>query len=167
MKINEGSARQGGFSNSNNPKIEPPEVIQQLPAATCVGNVYCPKPYASSRLTESDYRPLRTLLAIIAFSIIVSHSFALRAAQTGGLAAEEVPTFQLRGRVLSIDGRTPPSQTFTFHLGVSSAVVTTTGVRWSEWLKYERPQVEATLKGYPPIYLSGFPVLVGLENGRA
>ena len=99
--------------------------------------------------------------------MIVFHALASHAAQRGPLREEEVPTFQLRGRVLSVGGRTPTKETFTFRLDVSGAAVSSAGVQWSNWLKYDRPQVEATLKGYPAIYMREFPVVVKLEVGGA
>jgi len=81
------------------------------------------------------------------------------------LRPEEVPTFRLRARVASLGGKEPAGKKFTFRFGVPSPVVKSEGKAWSEWLKFGRPQVEKTLKGYPAIYMRGYPLVVRLNVG--
>ena len=88
---------------------------------------------------------------------------ALAAAGQSGLRVSDVPTFQLRARVVKLGGEEPASKKFTFRLGVPGKAETAVGNAWSEWLKFEKPQAEATLKGYPAIYMRGFPVVVRLH----
>jgi hypothetical protein len=88
---------------------------------------------------------------------------ALALAGQSGLRPEEAPTFQLRARVASVEGKEPAGRKFAFRLGVPGAAAKSEGKEWSEWLKFERPQVEATLKGYPAIYMRGYPVVVKLN----
>lgn len=76
--------------------------------------------------------------------------------------AEEVPTFQLRARVTSVGGAAPTDQS-KFNFRVGSAAAPAAGGAWSEWIKYDRAQVEATLKGYPAIYMAGFPIVTALS----
>ncbi len=97
--------------------------------------------------------------------ILVIASIALLALQPVALAApkltpEEVPEFRLRARVLSFGGQTPEGKKFSFGLaGVSG---TAEGSQWCAEIKFGRPQAEATLKGYPAIYMSGWPVVLRL-----
>ncbi len=76
------------------------------------------------------------------------------------LEPEEVPEFQLRVRVLKISGQVPEGRKFSFALaGVNG---TSEGNSWSTAIRFGRPQAEATLKGYPAIYMPGWPVVVRL-----
>ncbi|HUT34456.1 MAG TPA: beta-galactosidase trimerization domain-containing protein [Planctomycetota bacterium] len=84
-----------------------------------------------------------------------------------GLRPDDVPTFQLRARVVKIGGEEPGNRKFTFRFGVPGRAETAAGNAWSEWLKFELDQVVATLKGYPAIYMRGFPVVVKLVVGGA
>ena len=84
----------------------------------------------------------------------------------GAPKPEEVPMFQLRARVTGTNGAAPAADhKFTFRVG--SAATHATGSSWGEWLKYDRAQVEATLKGYPAIYMPGFPVVTALSTEGA
>ena len=74
------------------------------------------------------------------------------------LKPEEVPTFELRARVVKIADRQPAAakQTFSFRFGAPSNQVRTEGGQWSDWLKFESEQIEATLKGYPALYMNKY-----------
>ena len=97
--------------------------------------------------------------------ILVIASIALLALQPTALAAaklqpDEVPEFRLRARVLNFGGQAPEGKKFSFGLaGVSG---TAEGSQWCTEIKFGRPQAEATLKGYPAIYMSGWPVVLRL-----
>lgn len=86
-------------------------------------------------------------------------------ASSTDLKPEDVPTFQLRARVASIGGEKPEGQEFSFRFGVGGEQVVTNGSQWSDSLPFEREQIEATLKGYPAIYMDGWPVVVQLNVG--
>ncbi len=82
----------------------------------------------------------------------------------GAIAApppEQVPTFTLRARVAQVGGKSPEASKLTVHLGSASA--TLSGPAWSEWLAFDRTQVDRTLKEYPAIYLDRWPVVVHLS----
>jgi len=97
--------------------------------------------------------------------ILVIASIALLALQPTALAAaklqpDEVPEFRLRARVLSFGGQAPEGKKVSFGLaGVSG---TAEGSQWCTEIKFGRPQAEATLKGYPAIYMAGWPVVLRL-----
>lgn len=78
------------------------------------------------------------------------------------LKPEQVPAFQIRARVTQIADQPPGERKFTFRCGDGSAPSAVAGDAWSEWIKFDRPQVEANLKGYPAIYLRGWPVVTRL-----
>ncbi len=76
------------------------------------------------------------------------------------LKPEELPEFQLRVRVVSLGGQTPEGKKFSFALaGVDGAAE---GSGWSARIKFGRPQAQATLKGYPAIYMPGWPLVLRL-----
>lgn len=79
-----------------------------------------------------------------------------------GLRPGDVPTFQLRARVLKLGGEEPAGKRFSFRFGVPGKTEAAVGNAWSDWLKFELDQVVATLKGYPASYMRGFPVVVRL-----
>ncbi len=81
------------------------------------------------------------------------------------LKPEEVLTFQLRARIIAVGGQAPDGRKFSVRFGVQGPTATAAGNKWCDWLKFKRPQVEATLKGYPAIYMRGYPVVVKLEFG--
>lgn len=81
------------------------------------------------------------------------------------LTPEEVPTFQLRGHVVSLQGQAPTGKSFTYRLSSGSGQATSTGTDWSDWIKFDRPQVETVLKGYPALYMEGYPVITHLNVG--
>ena len=76
------------------------------------------------------------------------------------LNPEEVPEFQLKARLLKIGGEVPEGKKFSFGLaGVSGTAM---GSSWSPAIKFGHAQAEATLKGYPAIYMPGWPVALRL-----
>ncbi len=78
---------------------------------------------------------------------------------------EDVPTFQVRSRIVSVGGNEPAGQQFSLRYDVGGPTVTVEGGAWSKWLPFGQEQIEATLKGYPAIYLKGWPVVVRLVVG--
>jgi len=82
------------------------------------------------------------------------------------LKPEEVPTFQLRGRITACEEKDPGQKKFTLRLSGGNGAANVTGSAWSEWLKFDKSYAEATLKGYPALYMRGYPVVVKLSvNG--
>jgi hypothetical protein len=99
---------------------------------------------------------MRTL--VIAGVVVLAVQSATLAASK--LKPEEVPEFRLRARVTSIGGQLPEGKKLSFGLaGVSG---TAAGSQWSAELKFGRPQAEATLQGYPAIYMRGWPIVLRL-----
>jgi Beta-galactosidase trimerisation domain len=103
--------------------------------------------------------PLVGLLAASLLAIDAAHHVCMQR----GLRADEVPTFQLRARVLSVGGRKPAGRKLTFRLDATGAAVTAAGSTWSDWLIFDRPRVEARLREYPATSLRAFPLVVFLR----
>ena len=97
-------------------------------------------------------------------SAIVGLIFALPSvvAAGSGLKPDQVPEFRLRARVVRVAGQVPEGQAYTFALAGANA--TARGSAWSTEIKFSRPQAEATLKGYPAIYLPAWPVVLRLTG---
>lgn len=76
---------------------------------------------------------------------------------------DDVPAFRLRARVMSIAGAPPDGKTFTFRWSVPGDPVQSKASDWSPPLAFASSQIEATLKGYPAMYLKGYPVVVHLQ----
>jgi hypothetical protein len=85
-------------------------------------------------------------------------------AQTA-LRVDDVPAFEIRARILSIGGWPPGQRRFPLTLGVPAPAGTAVGGAWSNPIRFDRPQAEATLRGYPAVYLHGYPVVVLLRVG--
>jgi hypothetical protein len=87
--------------------------------------------------------------------------------QASSLKPEEVPTFELRARAVSAGkDKTPIADkkfSFRWGTGLPGETVSTQGDAWSEWIKFDRPQAEAVLKGYPALYMKGYPIIVRLQ----
>jgi hypothetical protein len=98
-----------------------------------------------------------------AWLVLLSLAVPGAAAAQTKLLPEDAPTFQLRARVVAQGSQAPAGKKFTFRLSGPGNPVSTTGDGWSDWLKFGREQVEATLKGYPAVYLRGYPVVVILQ----
>jgi glycosyl hydrolase family 42 (putative beta-galactosidase) len=83
--------------------------------------------------------------------------------QQAGLRFGNVPTFQLRARVVTVGGQVASAKNFVFWLEVpKSPSQTTAGGNWSEWITFTSADAEALLKGQP----GGFPLRVRLRiNG--
>src|SRR5262245_31760070 len=98
-----------------------------------------------------------------AWLVLLSLAVPGAAAAQTKLLPEDAPTFQLRARLVSQGGQAPAGKKFTFRLPGPGMPVSTMADGWSDWLKFGREQVEVTLKGYPAIYLRGYPVVVHLQ----
>lgn len=86
-------------------------------------------------------------------------------AQKRAFAPDDVPSFQLRARALPSAARAVEGRRFSYRFTVPGGSAASEGGAWSEWLAFGRPQIEATLKGYPATYIKGFPVVVKLQVG--
>ena len=94
---------------------------------------------------------------VAGLAILVLPSLVLAASK---LKPEELPEFQLRARVASLGGQVPEGKKFSFALaGVNG---TAEGNQWSAQIKFGQPQAGATLKGYPAIYMPGWPLVLRL-----
>jgi hypothetical protein len=94
----------------------------------------------------------------------------LPGARASSLKPEEVPEFAVYARVLSAgkDDKPLAEKKFSFQwaLNPPGTLAKSQGAAWSELLKFERPQIEAVLKGYPAQYIKRWPVVVRLQvNG--
>src|SRR5690606_28708463 len=98
-----------------------------------------------------------------AVSLLLLLLLALHVPAQAPLRPADAPTFQLRARVVRQAGEVPRDRKFTFRLGAGSKAATATGGEWSDWIAFGKEQIEATLKGYPAIYLRGYPVVVRLS----
>src|SRR5258706_1826681 len=101
----------------------------------------------------------RTRWPVVLPPLLFLASVWLPSPARGALTTEQVPAFKLRARVTPAK----PESKFVFRFEVPGASANTTGEEWSAWLRFERPQIEATLKGYPALYMNGFPVVVKLH----
>jgi hypothetical protein len=80
--------------------------------------------------------------------------------QQAGLRTEDVPTFQLRMRVVKVGGREAAGQKFMYRLAKpNSPQVTASGSEWTEWMTFARSDAETLLRGQP----GGFPVRVRMR----
>ena len=79
------------------------------------------------------------------------------------LKPEDVPSFQLRARVLAVGGQEPGEKKLALHLDVPNVSSTAAGKEWSDWMKFGPAQAEAALKNYPNLYLKRFPVVLHLR----
>ena len=80
------------------------------------------------------------------------------------LKPEEVPRFRLRAHVVTVGGERPDGRKFSFRFNTGGKSSAAEGNAWSDWLPFEREQIEATLKGYPAIYLKGWPWWSGSKS---
>jgi hypothetical protein len=97
------------------------------------------------------------VLAVAGLALLALAPAARAASQ---LKPEEVPEFRLQARVLAIGGQAPEGKKFSF--GLAGVNGTAAGSQWSTQLGFGRPQAEATLKGYPAMYLPGWPIVLRL-----
>jgi hypothetical protein len=101
--------------------------------------------------------------SIAAFSAVAVLGFCSQADPAQAtVPAGEVPTFQLRARIVSSGGKNDPQAVHTYSF--SAAAVTSTGDQWSVWLPFARPDAERAVgpNSYPNNYMRGFPVVVRL-----
>jgi hypothetical protein len=97
---------------------------------------------------------LAAFLAVGALALGVADAFA-------ALTAEDVPTFQVRARVLACDGQDPVKKRFNFY--IADARATVIDGDWSPWLAFGSKQAYDTLKLYPNLYLKRYPVVTHLK----
>jgi hypothetical protein len=81
------------------------------------------------------------------------------------LEAADVPTFQLRARVTSCEGKKPDGKQFNFALNDVKAGVE--GGAWTDWLTFGPKEIEEALKRYPNVLLKEYPVSVTLAADGA
>lgn len=80
------------------------------------------------------------------------------------LAPTDVPTFRLRARVVSMDGKSPGERrSFSFRLSGTKKAQTASGSDWSKDLVFDIESAVATTKLYPNLYLRRYPVVVRLS----
>ncbi|MDB6031112.1 MAG: hypothetical protein JWM16_1450, partial [Verrucomicrobiales bacterium] len=79
----------------------------------------------------------------------------------GALTPDQVPGFKVRARVMSAPGATA-EKPFRFQIGTASPQKAVAGA-WSEWMAFDRAEIEKNLKGYPAIYLNTFPIVTHLR----
>jgi hypothetical protein len=97
----------------------------------------------------------RLLFITISFVIIFTAgtSSCIKSQQAGQQRAEDVPTFQLRARIVTQGGQAPPAKKFVFRLEVpKSPPQTVFGGDWSPWLTFARADAEALLKAQQNSY---------------
>jgi len=97
------------------------------------------------------------ILAIASIAVLALQPVTLAASK---LKPEEVPEFRLRARVLKLGGQ--PSEGTAFSFGLAGVSGTAEGNQWSTEIKFGGPQADATLKGYPAMYMAGWPVVLRL-----
>jgi len=102
----------------------------------------------------------RTLFASLVLTVLPSAVFA-----QAKLTPDDVPPFQLRARVVSVEGKEPGGKQFTFKFSVTSKPVSAAGKDWSDWLPFGPEQIASTLKGYPALYMRGYPAVVKVQVG--
>jgi hypothetical protein len=93
----------------------------------------------------------RLLVITISFVIILvaGTSSCIKNQQAGQqqMSAQDVPTFQMRARIVTQGGQPPPAKKFVFRLEVpKSPPQTVFGADWSEWMTFARSDAEALLK---------------------
>jgi hypothetical protein len=79
------------------------------------------------------------------------------------LRPEEVPLFKLRAKVASVAGHVSAGTDRKVHFDLSGVAFDSAADQWSNWVKFDKPQAAANLKGYPAIYLHGWPIVVHLQ----
>ncbi len=101
-------------------------------------------------------------MRVLAPTILFLLAWAASAGAQAKLRPADAPLFKLRARVVRFQGKAPVGKKFTFTLAGSRRG--STGDNWSDWLVFGDAQRTATLKGYPAIYLRGYPVVVHLTT---
>lgn len=86
--------------------------------------------------------------------------FALFSARaSAALKPEQVPAFKIRARVT---GAGNSGKIFSFQLASATSQKAEAGA-WSDWMVFERAQIEKNLKDYPAIYLQRFSIVTRLR----
>jgi hypothetical protein len=103
-----------------------------------------------------------TLVRLLVGLLLVAATLYLCGAQAG-LRTAEIPTFQLRARALP--GAVPASaaRKLTFRFEAAGTSVSAPPGAWSDWLRFDRSSVEATLRQYPATERRAFPLVVILR----
>lgn len=97
------------------------------------------------------------------FSVIVGLMvLALFPATSAGskLKPTEVPEFEARARVVQLGNQAPEGKKFSGSLAGGS--ITTEGSQWSRWVAFDHLDAKKTLKGYPALYMPGWPLVLKL-----
>jgi hypothetical protein len=95
-------------------------------------------------------------LLIITVSLIIiltAGTSSCVKSQQAGMQSGDVPTFQLRARIIKQSGQAPPPKKFVFRLEVpKSPPQNAMGGDWSPWMTFARPEAEALLKAQQNSY---------------
>src|ERR1700687_6166759 len=97
----------------------------------------------------SGIERVRRFLLVSGFSVGLLGMWVLCSGPAdAGVPADQVPTFQLRARVVSVGGQPPAGQSFNVsfpyysnYINAQSQQATAAGSNWSGWLIFDRPQV--------------------------
>ena len=107
---------------------------------------------------------MRAIRWDVRVGITVAAILAPPLAARGQPAVDDVPVFSVRARVTATGGGKPQGKTFSFRWsGIPSDKSEAIGDGWSGRITFARPQVEATLKGYPAMYMKRYPLVVRLQ----
>ncbi len=87
----------------------------------------------------------------------------LAAVQSSRPAADDLPPFRLRARIVKWGENAPDKQKFQFRLAGVKAVATAAGQEWSEWLTVGAAEYRTLLGDYPNNYLRRFPVVIKFQ----
>ncbi len=103
---------------------------------------------------------------LVSASLAIGFALAFPHPSSARVAPDQVPTFQIRGRVLYVGS---PTNTVGKHplslvRGVSA---TATNTDWSPWIPFDRKAAELAVgpNSYPNNYMRGFPVVLHLSVG--
>src|SRR4051794_37930482 len=98
----------------------------------------------------------RLLVITISFVVILAAgtSSCIKNQQAGQqMSTQDVPTFQMRARIVTQSGQAPPAKKFVFRLEVpKSPPVTVMGGDWSEWMTFARSDAETLMKSQQNSY---------------
>ncbi|HEX8650598.1 MAG TPA: beta-galactosidase trimerization domain-containing protein [Pyrinomonadaceae bacterium] len=96
----------------------------------------------------------RLLVITLSFIIILAAgTTSCVKSQQAGMQSGDVPTFQLRARIVRQSGQAPPPKKFVFRLEVpKSPPQNAMGGEWSPWMTFARSDAEALLKAQQNSY---------------
>jgi hypothetical protein len=115
---------------------------------------------AANHLDREAKKMKRLLVITILFVIILMVGTSSCIKNQQAIRADDVPTFQLRARVVTLGGQRPAGQQIEYRLQVpKSPALTVTGGEWSGWMTFSRSDAQALLQGKP----GRFPVSVRLK----